>query len=128
MTINNESYASLRQGRFPYTFTAKEVVGNHGHHFPLLTSNEYPWMNVQIVPTPSHQRDMILEHLQRHHGMVASSQGRTDFVAIQAGGGTEEHPTISINAQNFRQVGVVLGDCLQAAADYWASRTDTEKL
>ncbi len=119
--------ATTTQEKFNYTFTMKEVVGDYGHHYPLLTANEYPWMNVQIIPTPPHQRDTILEQLHRNYGFVASVEGRTDFVAVQAGGGTEEHPTIEINAQNYRQVGIILSECLQAAADYWAARTDDEK-
>ena len=102
---------------YPYTFTLSTATGNHGHQYPLLTANEYPWMNVQIIPTPDSQRSLILEALKKRGGGVATVDGRTDFVAIQAGGGTDEHPTISIT----QQVAAILRDCLQAAADYWAA-------
>ena len=99
--------------QYPYTFTLSTATGDHGHQYPLLTANQYPWMNVQIVPTPSAQRTLILDALNKRGGGVATVDGRTDFVAI--------HPTISITRQNYQQVAAILRDCLQAAADYWAA-------
>lgn len=113
--------------RFNYTFTVSEAKGEHGHTFPLLTANEYPWMNIQIVPTPESQRDMILDVLRRRGGAVAQVPGRQDFVAIQAGGGTPEHPTIEITAQNYRQVSVILRECLKAGAEWWAKEHELVK-
>lgn len=106
--------------KFEYTYTVSEAKGEHGHTFPLLTANEYPWMNIQIVPTPEGQRDMILDVLRRRGGAVAQVPGRQDFVAIQAGGGTKEHPTIEITAENYRQVAAILKDCLEQGAQWWA--------
>lgn len=40
-----------------YTYVVTDVVGKEGHHYPLLTSNEYPWMNIQIIPTPDEDRE-----------------------------------------------------------------------
>ena len=77
-------------------------------------------MNIQIVPTPEGQRDMILDVLRRRGGAVAQVPGRQDFVAIQAGGGTKEHPTIEITAENYRQVAAILKDCLEQGAQWWA--------
>lgn len=105
-----------------FTFQLSEVVGPHGHHFPLLTSNEYPYMNVQVIPTPPDQRQTILDELHRRHEIVAFANGRTDFCAIQAGGGTPEHPTIPITPNNHKAVAFALRRCLQAAADFWASK------
>lgn len=110
-----------------YTFTLSEVKGEHGHAFPLLTANEYPWMNIQIVPTSEGQRDMIMEALRRRGGSVAQVAGRNDFVAIQAGGGTDEHPTVEITAQNYRQVAAIINDSLQAGADFWAEYSAKKK-
>lgn len=107
--------------QYPYTFTLSTATGDHGHQYPLLTANQYPWMNVQIIPTPDSQRTLILDALNKRGGGVATVDGRTDFVAIQAGGGTDEHPTIPITRQNYQQVAAILRDCLQAAADYWAA-------
>lgn len=109
--------------RYKYSFSVSQVQGEYGHTYPLLTANEYPWMNIQIVPTPDHQREIIMEALHRRGGGVATAQWRTDFAAIQAGGGTTDHPTIEINAQNYQQVALTLRDCLQAAADFWAAQT-----
>ena len=113
--------------KFEYTYTVSEAKGEHGHTFPLLTANEYPWMNIQIVPTPEGQRDMILDVLRRRGGAVAQVPGRQDFVAIQAGGGTKEHPTIEITAENYRQVSVILRECLKAGAEWWAKEHELVK-
>lgn len=113
--------------KFQYTFSVSQAVGEHGHEFPVLTANEYPWMNIQIVPTPEGQRDMILDVLRRRGGAVAQVPGRQDFVAIQAGGGTPEHPTIEITAQNYRQVSVILRECLKAGAEWWAKEHELVK-
>ena len=51
-----------------YTYVVTDVVGKEGHHYPLLTSNEYPWMNIQIVPTPDEDRDRILAELKKQGG------------------------------------------------------------
>ncbi len=107
-----------------FTFIISQVQGEHGHSFPLLTANEYPWANIQIVPTPSHQRDMVLDALRRRGGHICFASGREDFCAIQAGGGHPDHPTIEITAQNYREVAQALNDCMQAAADYWAENGD----
>ena len=106
-----------------FSFLVSEAVGEYGHHFPLLTSGEYPYMNVQIVPTPAEARLAILDELRRRHEIVAFAAGRTDFCAIQAGGGTPEHPTIPVDASNSRDVVLALRQCLQAAADFWASHS-----
>lgn len=113
--------------KFQYTFSVSHAVGEHGHEFPVLTANEYPWMNIQIVPTAPHQRDMILKLLQGQGHTIAEVEGRQDFVAIQAGGGTPEHPTIEITAQNYRQVSVILRECLKAGAEWWAKEHELVK-
>ncbi len=107
-----------------FTFTVSQVQGEHGHSFPLLTANEYPWMNVQIVPTPPHQRDIIMDALRRRGGRVCMAEGRQDFVAIQSGGGSKEHPTIEVTAENYREVADALLACQQAAADFWAENSE----
>ena len=104
-----------------YTFTVTEIQGEYGHHYPLLTSNEYPWMNCQIIPTPPSQYQQVMDELHRRHEMIAVAAGRTDFCAIQTGGGTPEHPTIPVTPENYAQVGAALRECLQAAADFWAA-------
>lgn len=103
-----------------YNFTLTTQIGDQGNAYPVLTANAYPWMNVQIVPTPDTQREIILEALRRRGGWIATAQDRTDFVAIQAGGGHPDHPTVAITRENYNQVAQALRDCLQAAADFWA--------
>lgn len=103
-----------------YNFTLTTQIGDQGNAYPVLTANAYPWMNVQIVPTPDTQREIILEALRRRGGWIATAQYRTDFVAIQAGGGHPDHPTVAITRENYNQVAQALRDCLQAAANFWA--------
>lgn len=103
-----------------YNFTLSTVQGDQGNTYPVLTANAYPYMNVQIIPTPEAQRAIILEALRRRGGWIAYAQDRTDFVAIQAGGGHPDHPTVAITRDNYNEVAQALRDCLQAAADFWA--------
>lgn len=106
-----------------YTFEFS-VLEKEGKRYYFLTANEYPWMNCQVVPTPDELREKILEKLYELGGHIYFSEGRKDFCVIQAGGGTEEHPTIEINNDNFHEVAQHLRDCSQAAADYWAKNGD----
>ena len=103
-----------------YTFEIKKINGENGKVYTILTANEYPWMNVQIIQTPPELRQKILEDLERKHYRVTFALGRTDFCAIQAGGGSDEHPTIPINQSNYEQVGKALLSCQQAATVFWA--------
>ena len=103
-----------------YTFTVTEITGQYGNKYPLLTANEYPWMNCQVIPTPPDRKDEIMEELKKSEEYVVYASGRTDFCVIQAGGGTPEHPTIEITDENWEEVDKALCDCMQAAADYWA--------
>ena len=103
-----------------YTFIITEITGQYGNKYPLLTSNEYPWMNCQVIPTPPDRKDEIMAELKKREEYVVYAKGRTDFCVIQAGGGTPEHPTIEITDENWEEVDKALGDCMQAAADYWA--------
>ncbi len=103
-----------------YTFQVSGVIGEHGHHLCILTSNEYPWMNCQVIPTPPDMRDQILSDLNERDEDVVFAAGRTDFCVIQAGGGTPEHPTIEITDENMEEVDHALCECMQAAADFWA--------
>lgn len=86
----------------------------------MLTSNECPWMNIQIVSTPDEDRNRILAELKKQGGWIAKAEGRDDFVAIHAGGGTKEHPTIKITQQNVNEVCDAMKDCLWTAAEWWA--------
>lgn len=67
-----------------FTYVVTDVVGKEGHHYPLLTSNEYPWMNIQIIPTPDEDIERILAELKKQGGWIAKAEGRDDFVAIHA--------------------------------------------
>ena len=103
-----------------YTFKVTEITGQYGNKYPLLTANEYPWMNCQVIPTPPGHKDEIMAELKKREEYVVFAEGRTDFCVIQAGGGTPEHPTIEITDDNWEEVDKALCDCMQAAADFWA--------
>lgn len=103
-----------------YKFTVTNAKGEHGNIYPLLTANEYPYMNIQIVPTPPQQRDMVLEALRKRGGWVMQAAGHDEFVAIQAGGHHPEQADIEITQQNYHEVIAAMRDCLQSAADFWA--------
>lgn len=45
------------------TFTTTQITGPSGNKYPLLTANEYPWMNCQVIPTPPERRDEIMAEL-----------------------------------------------------------------
>ena len=103
-----------------YTFKITEIIGPDGNKYPLLTANEYPWMNCQVIPLTPDRKDDIMEELKKRDEYVVYAKGRTDFCVIQAGGGTPEHPTIEITDKNWEEVDKALCDCMQAAADFWA--------
>lgn len=105
-----------------YTFETTEVQGKYGHHFPLLTANEYPYIRCQVVPTPPEQRDEILAALEQRREYIVHSKGRTDFCVIQAGG-TKDGIKLDINQLNHKEVDRAICACVQAAADFWAERT-----
>ena len=44
-----------------YTFTITQITGPYGNKYSLLTANEYPWMNCQVIPTPPDRKDEIME-------------------------------------------------------------------
>jgi hypothetical protein len=104
-----------------YTFKQTEITGKYGHHYPLLTSNEFPWMNCQVIPMDPDERATIMAELRARQEYVVHAAGREDFCVIQAGGGTPEHPTIEITADNADAVDRAICECMQAAADFWAA-------
>ena len=43
-----------------YTFTITQITGQYGNKYPLLTANEFPWMNCQVIPTPPDRKEEIM--------------------------------------------------------------------
>lgn len=110
-----------------YTYLYSRPLAKNGVRYDLLTSNEYPWMNIQVLEFPEEDYERVRMLMQERHEMMAVAPGRTDFCCIQAGGGTPEHPTIEVNAENWREVGEALRDCLKEAAVYWAENGERLK-
>lgn len=108
------------------TFEITEVQGAHGHHFPLLTANEYPYIRCQVVPTPPEQYDQVMAALNQRHEYIVTAAGRTDFCIIQAGG-TKDNIPLLFDQGNYKQVDRAICDCMQAAADFWAERTGEQR-
>lgn len=106
-----------------YTFKVTAVMGKGGKCYTLLTSNEYPYFNLQIVETPEELRERILDDLKQQHRKVYHAQGRTDFCVIHAGGRPPGCPPLKITRDNADQIIDALCECMQAAADFWARDT-----
>lgn len=62
-----------------YTFTITQITGQYGNKYPLLTANEYPWMNCQVIPTPPDRKDEIMAELNKRHDCM---QAAADFLAV----------------------------------------------
>lgn len=104
-----------------FTFKVKQVTVPSGGEYVVLTSNEYPYMNIQIVPTPEGQRDEIIRKLNDTRWVVAV-WGRYDFVAIHAGGGKR----VKLTQGNYKDVVAAMKECLIAGAAWWA-QPDADK-
>lgn len=105
-----------------YTFDISEVTGKHGHRFPLLTANEYPYIRCQVIPTLPDQYDEVMAALKQRGEYIVTAEGRTDFCIIQAGG-TKDGRKLDINQYNHKEVDRAICNCMQAAADFWAEET-----
>lgn len=112
-----------------YTFTYKYQMAENGKRYHLLTSNEYPWMNVQVIEIPEGEGEYekLMKLMDEKEEFVTVAPDRRDFICIQAGGGTPEHPTIEITDENIDEVDEALTSCQQEAALYWAERGEKLK-
>lgn len=100
-----------------HTFTCKWMISERsGDRYPVLTSNEYPYMNCQVLPIPDGQWDNAMIQLKNRGGWIATVDGRRDFVVIHAGGGTP----VTITPNNKDQVMEDMKNCLFDAARWWA--------
>lgn len=109
-----------------HTFEITEVQGAHGHRFPLLTANEYPYIRCQVVPTLPEQYDEVMAALEQRREYIVTAEGRKDFCVIQAGG-TKDGIKLDINQENHKEVDRAICECVQAAADFWAEKTKNSK-
>ncbi len=104
---------------FKNTFTYKPTDKN-GKTYHLLTANEYPWINTQVITFPCEQHDESIANLIKHCGKwVIEYPGRTDFAVIQIGGTGQP---LNITQENHHQVAQDIHTCLVNAAECWAKQ------
>jgi len=100
-----------------HSFTHKWMTSpKTGANYVILTANEYPFMNCQVLPIASDQWDDAIIQLKKRGGWYATVEGRRDFVVIHAGGGKQ----IEITPENKDQVMTDMKLCLFEAARWWA--------
>lgn len=106
------------------TFQYRPVETESGT-FHLLTAQEYPWLNIQIVTFDPSEHDAAIEKLRTNRGgWIVEHPDRRDFAVIHAGGSGKLHFTQS----NYQQLCADMLQCLHNAAHYWATtHPETEK-
>ena len=79
-------------------------------------------MKVQVIEIPEGEGEYerVMKVMDEKEEFVTVAPDRRDFICIQAGGGTPEHPTIEITDENIDEVDEALTSCQQEAALYWA--------
>jgi len=89
-----------------------------GKPFHILTAQEYPWLNVQVVTfAPSDHNDAIAKlKAQKTIGWVIEHPDRRDFAVIHAGGSGQ----LQFTQENHRQIIADMKQCLRNAAEWWA--------
>lgn len=110
-----------------WTFSYSRKLASDGKRYDILTSNEYPWMNVQVLEFSEDEFEKVEKLMKERHEYVTMAPDRRDFCCIQAGGGTPEHPTIEVNDANWAEVGKALRSCQEEAALYWAENGEKLK-
>ncbi len=103
-----------------YKFQVTKVKTPAGSEYPLLVAQEYPYAQIQILPSSSKNQDeRMLEAWDAHFSVKKASDGSSDFFALLAAAGGEGEKFIEINQKNYKQVVKDTSDCLQAGADFW---------
>lgn len=105
------------------TFVHK-TIEQDGGVFHLLTAQEYPWLNIQIIPFPEAEHDDAIAKLNAAPtiGWVIEYPSRRDFAVIHAGGATHH---LNITQANHEQVAADMQQCMRNAAKWWADHNPT---
>lgn len=106
----------MTQKKFKVTF----YKGEHGHTFPVLTAQEYPYPNLQVVPLNDATREYVLLKLRLRGDTITQTEGHDEFCIILAGGTSTEHPRPRITQQNHKAIDNAILRIMQEAADWWA--------
>ena len=101
---------------FKVTFT----TGKMGHTFPIMTAQQYPYPNLQVVPLNDQNREDVLRRLQEECGGYRMADGHNDFAIILAGGTSDEHPKMVVTQENHKEIDHALQDAMQRGAEWWA--------
>ncbi len=102
-----------------------KIMEKDGKQFHLLTANEYPWINIQVVTFEPETHDESIAKLKKHIGnWVIEYPGRCDFAIIQAGGTKQP---LNITQENAHQVAMDIHMCLEYAAECWAKQENIVK-
>lgn len=94
--------------------------GKNGHTFPVLTAQQFPYPNLQVVPLNDQNREYVLERLESDCGGYRMAEGRNDYAVILAGGTSDEHPKMVITQENHKEIDRLLLEAMQHGADWWA--------
>ncbi len=111
-----------------WTYIYSRKLAENNKLYDILTSNEYPWMNIQVLEFPEEDFDKVQNIMKERHEHMTVAPGRRDFCCIQAGGGTPEHPTIEVNDANWKEVKEAIYGCMEEAAIYWAENGERLKM
>ena len=89
-----------------FTFTITEITGQYGNKYPLLTANEYPWMNCQVIPLHPERKEEILAALKEREEYIVYADGRTgvfnafDSIRFVLESGVVQWVSLSAHGQN----------------------------
>ena len=93
----------MEQQEFKVSF----VKGKNGHTFPVLTAQQFPYPNLQVVPLNNQNREYVLERLESDCGGYRMAEGRNDYAVILA-------------QENHKEIDRLLLEAMQRGADWWA--------
>lgn len=108
-----------------HTFTLTQQEGTI-----LLTTNEYPWSTLQVIPTTPQDFDRTRQTLQdKHGGYIAHHDTDRTFLIIHLGSGDTDgqHPDrhIPITQHNHEQILTDLRDTMAQAAVWYYTNVTT---
>ena len=89
----------------------------------LLTSHEYPWATLQVVPVTPENRETILAALKKNHGLIGEHDHDKSFFVINCGYGDTDgkHPEhfVKVTQQNYHDIFDELADTIVQGAVWY---------
>lgn len=106
------------------TSTAKDSCGNG---VTLITTLDFPFSILQVVPIPEGKFDAVIEKLKERGGYITVANNRKDFAIIHLSSGDYDgkHPEryIKMTPDNQEKALNALHDCMIQAAAWWAAQS-----